>query len=130
MFNVLVLGSSALIHSPPVEAEPTAHKINNKDQTKAPTQKEPKSQKINQPKASNSNSVQPRPSQVPKVRVIDHNEPHCQIEVTLHKYNDKGHSQTQTKTCLDQKSEREIIEFIKESRKKTCQTPFCGCWLG
>ena len=130
MFNVLVLGSSALIHTCPVEADPIPNQRNKKKQTKISTRKNKQNQKVIHAKTHKPVAAQPRQLQQPQARVINHNEPHCQIEVTLHEYNDKGHSQSQTKICLDQKSESEIIEFIKESRKNTCQTPFCGCWLG
>ena len=52
----------------------------------------------------------------------------CQLEFTLYEYDRDG--AVETKTCLDEKSDKEILEIINKAKKKTCASPFCGCWLG
>ena len=56
----------------------------------------------------------------------------CQLEFTHIQYDGEGRTQTKTltKTCLDDKKDEEILKIIKEAQKKTCMSPFCGCWLG
>lgn len=52
----------------------------------------------------------------------------CQLEFTHIQYSREG--ETPTKTCLDEKTDKEILEIINEAKKNTCMSPFCGCWLG
>ena len=52
----------------------------------------------------------------------------CQVELTLNKYDRSG--VTPIKTCLDGKSSEEILKLVEKAKKQTCQSPFCGCWLG
>ena len=56
--------------------------------------------------------------------------PLCQIEFGLNRYNRDGILESAERSCLDEKSDEEILTIIKEARKQTCETPFCGCWLG
>ena len=138
MFGVLVLGGGVLVQSPQVSGEPTSKDVLKKDALNQPTSKlkvAPTNQLVAEDKQQQVESKQgqiddQKPPPSINSRIITHDEPHCQLEVTLHQYDSEGHSQTQTKTCLDNKSETEIIKFIKASREKTCKTPFCGCWLG
>ena len=57
-------------------------------------------------------------------------EPHCQLETVLKKYNLSGNLASSKITCIDSKSDEEIAQIIKENRGETCISPFCGCWLG
>ena len=138
MFGVLVLGGGVLVQSPQVNGEPTSKDVLKKDALNQPTSKlkvEPANQlaaenkKLQERSKQAQNDNQKSPPSL-NGRIITHDQPHCQLEITLHQYDSEGHSQTQTQTCLDNKSETEIIKFIKASREKTCKTPFCGCWLG
>ena len=56
--------------------------------------------------------------------------PYCQLEFTLLQYEKDNAPPIPSKTCLDGKSDAEILKIINEAKKKTCQSPFCGCWLG
>ena len=55
---------------------------------------------------------------------------HCQLEFSQNKYNGNGVPMKTDKICLDEKTDAEILKFIEAARKETCQSPFCGCWLG
>ena len=33
-------------------------------------------------------------------------------------------------TCIDGKSDEEILKIVKEAREPSCMSPFCNCWLG
>ena len=64
-------------------------------------------------------------------------EDYCQLKFTHHKYtrfNAPGatlrNKVESVITCLDEKSEEEILKIINAAKKQTCETPFCGCWLG
>jgi len=52
----------------------------------------------------------------------------CKIEVHQN-YDSFGQVETIV-TCLDEKSDEEALQVIKEARKNDCASPFCGCWLG
>ena len=52
----------------------------------------------------------------------------CQLEFTHIQYSRDG--ETETKTCLDGKTDEDILKIINEAKKNTCNSPFCGCWLG
>jgi hypothetical protein len=138
MFGVLVLGGGVLVQPPQVNGEPTSKDVLKNDALNqpmsklkvAPTNELTADDQKPQETSKKEQIDDQKPPPLVNSRMITHDQPHCQLEITLHQYDSKGHSQTQTKTCLDNKSETEIIKFIKTSREKTCQTPFCGCWLG
>ena len=52
----------------------------------------------------------------------------CQLAFALTKYSESP--PTRYPICLDGKSDTEILKIIKEAKDQTCQSPFCGCWLG
>ena len=52
----------------------------------------------------------------------------CQISMQLKHYD--FHNERTEKTCLDGKTDVEVIQKLKEYQGQTCITPFCGCWLG
>ena len=108
MFGALVLGGGVLL-SNNGEANPPA------TESKEPTTKEPAPQK-------EESTQEQKPVE---------NE-FCQLEFTHIQYDGEGRTQTKTltKTCLDDKKDEEILKIIKEAQKKTCMSPFCGCWLG
>ena len=72
-----------------------------------------------------SKEVQPKES---SERAVEKEEEFCQLEFTHIQYSREG--ELPTKTCLDEKTDKEILKLINEAKKKTCMTPFCGCWLG
>ena len=113
MFGALVLGSGTLLSSPQVGAEPS----------KQPPPKPVKSN-VERPSLSPAppQSATPPPTNQPK------RDPYCQLEFTLHRY-EQRRPITEI-TCLDGKSDAEILKIVKEAKTHTCQSPFCGCWLG
>ena len=62
--------------------------------------------------------------------ISSHEIAHCQMEFSLSAYDRDGIRESTNTICLDEKTDEEILTVIKEARKETCQTPFCGCWLG
>ena len=107
LFGVLVLGSSVLLQA----AEPG----------EAP--KQPNTGPDESATPTPGDRAQPTP---PKVK-----EPvnkFCQIALTLNKY-DRNSVQKVT-TCLDGKTNAEILKTVEDAKKETCRSPFCGCWLG
>ena len=104
MFGALVLGGGVLLSSNG-EANPPA------TENKESTTKEaaPQKEESTQDKKPEENEF-------------------CQLEFTHIQYDREG--RTQIKTCLDDKKDEEILKIIKEAQKKTCMSPFCGCWLG
>lgn len=48
----------------------------------------------------------------------------CQIKVVHIDHRDF----VKTTTCVDEMSDKEILELIKEKRSNSCTQ--CGCWLG
>ena len=104
MFGALVLGGGVLLASNS-EATPPAES-NDDSPAKESTQEAP-----------------------PKTETVQKEEdPICQLGFTLTTYDRER--VIPTKTCLDGKSDEEILKIINEAKKKTCQPPFCGCWLG
>ena len=127
MFGALVLGGSMLIQPPDAEAEPESQEPSSQpdEQTSKTPQKPPvqaKSIPASPPPArlKMTKTDQPRKAKKP--------EQHCQMEFTLHKYSRDGVELIPT--CLDDKSDAEILKVIHEAKKQTCMSPFCGCWLG
>jgi hypothetical protein len=54
----------------------------------------------------------------------------CQIMFSLSRYDRDGVREHTDTVCLDEKTDEEILTVIREAREETCQSPFCGCWLG
>ncbi len=55
----------------------------------------------------------------------------CELEVTLNNaYDFERMVPKKYTTCIDDKSDEEILSIIKEKKKAACYTPHCGCWLG
>jgi len=139
MFGALVLGGGMLIQTTEAEAEPSAQNPNTKPAEhkdteatgKASNTKDRLAQK-KQKKSSSEKPVLPNSDQAKRPPTQDQTQtnPHCQLNFTLHKYDRDGVSNFNTTTCLDDKSDAEILSIIKEAKKQTCNTPFCGCWLG
>ena len=128
MFGVLVLGGAMLAKaeetpkSPKTSAEPQSE--TDKTQTPAinpsPATK-PRAPTVKRPEQPSRPTLERTPK-FPKASEI------CQVELTLHKYDRDG--VTPVKTCLDGKSSDEIMKLVEKAKKQTCQSPFCGCWLG
>jgi len=57
-------------------------------------------------------------------------EKHCQMELVSKSYDMLGELQGSSVTCIDKIDDEMVALLIKEARKKSCATPFCGCWLG
>lgn len=55
---------------------------------------------------------------------------HCQMEFSQNQYDREGRRVSTESICLDDKTDEDILRFIEEARKDTCESPFCGCWLG
>jgi hypothetical protein len=114
MFGALVLGGGILVTSTSSAADPA--------EIPEPTKNKPSEET----KESTKEPLHtPRPE---KHLEKDAPADHCQLEFTLYKYNRDGAEAV--KTCLDDKKDEEILNIIKEAKTKTCDTPFCGCWLG
>ena len=84
-----------------------------------------------EPAAANENNM-PNNKDLPPLQTENQwfksDDSYCQLEFTLKKYDREGYEKDVT--CLDELSDAEIIKVIKESKADTCQSPFCGCWLG
>ncbi|MEE2786960.1 MAG: hypothetical protein VX589_06440 [Myxococcota bacterium] len=130
MFGALVLGGSMLARAeePPTQTEPT----------RAPS---PAAEPARPgPPASTEQTAKPAPaprpspapappsSSPPETSTPSAGQTYCQLELTHNQY-DRARVKT-VKTCLDGKTDAEILKVIKEAQMKTCQSPFCGCWLG
>ena len=108
MFGALILGGGVLLSNNGEANPPT------KTETKTPaTESKPPKKEPTQNKTTEENEF-------------------CQLEFTHIQYDGEGRTltKTPTKTCLDDKKDEEILKIIKEAQKKTCMSPFCGCWLG
>ena len=63
-------------------------------------------------------------------------EDYCQLEFNLNKYARSSDPAAEEggvekiRTCLDEKSDEEILKIIQDAKSQTCNSPFCGCWLG
>ena len=139
MFGALVLGGGMLIQPTEAEAEPEAQEAAAKPAKRKDT--EAKNQASSK-KGSLTKESQTKPlgqrntpqktgsSKVKSALIPPPSNTICQIDFTLHTYNRDGVSESQKTTCLDDKSDAEILSIIKEAKKQTCDSPFCGCWLG
>ena len=113
MFGALVLGSGTLLSSPQAGAEPSE-------------QPPPKPVKSH---ADRPQTPPPPPQGAPPPTTNQpKRDPNCQLEITLHRY-EKRQPITEI-TCLDDKSDAEILKIVKEAKTHVCQSFFCGCWLG
>ena len=110
MFGVLVLGAAAIAEAnepkPPVDQD-----------AQPPT---------SQPSTADAQTAKPiiPPATSPQTK----RDEHCQLEFTLNRYSREGVEHI--KTCLDGKTQAEILKVIDDAKKQTCGSPFCGCWLG
>ena len=126
MFGALVLGGSMLVQPPEAEAEPESKELKGKPDQGSQAQQKP-------PVKAKSVPAPPPParlttSEINQPRAAKRSAQHCQMEFTLHKYSRDGVELIPT--CLDDKSDAEILKVIHEAKKQTCMSPFCGCWLG
>ena len=62
--------------------------------------------------------------------IADETEKHCQQELVLRKYTPLGDVLSSKATCLDGKSDDEVLTLLAKNKEDTCLSPFCGCWLG
>ena len=129
MFGVLVLGGSMLVKPHLITAEPRTQ-----DPNVQPTSKRPEAP-IDSHKTSIKTPAETKGKPPLPVKAIPVERPvkerpaeDCQMEFTFYKYSREGVEPLST--CLDNKSEAEIITLIKEAKQQTCHSPFCGCWLG
>ncbi len=112
MFGVLVLGAGAILHSvDPASAQEKTNVGPGDQPTSAPTKATPK-------------APSSQPTTMPAVKEPEH----CQLEFTFNRY-DRERVQS-IKTCLDGKSDEEVMKIINDAKNQTCASPFCGCWLG
>ena len=137
MFGALVLGGGLLVATTDSNADPDTD--SEKKTEKQPEKKEVPAQQqesntkskeaIQHPKDNpRENTTQgslSEPLTEPQARPSVTN---CQMEFTLYKYDRE--SIEPVHTCLDEKTNEEILKIIEESKKQTCMSPFCGCWLG
>ena len=136
MFGALVLGGGMLIQPTEAEAEPNAQEPTTKPKPKESTaQKTAPSAKVDQTAQTKPiKRIAPPPSSrlaksklsPPEAQRVEH----CQLDFTLYTYDREGIVESQQSTCLDNKSDAEILSIIKKAKEQTCNTPFCGCWLG
>ncbi len=70
------------------------------------------------------------PAPLTRTQVSSHDVEHCQLEFSKSAYDRDGVRESTNTICLDEKTDEEIRAVIQEARKETCETPFCGCWLG
>ena len=136
MFGALVLGSGALLtvtHAPAHPTQPVQpdSDIKNKAHASGSSQvAPPKAQPKTQPKTQ----LKPQPTTQLKSRTLSKSSrlgattQYCQTEFTFYEYHRDGSEETVT--CLDDKSEAEILKIITEAKKSMCKSAFCGCWLG
>jgi len=112
MFGALVLGGGMLVTSTEVEANP-GDKSDDKSSAETKSESPKPADRLEAP--SENHQVLPAAQ-------------YCQLEFILYKY-DRERVEP-VRTCLDEKKDEEILQIIKEAKTKTCQSPFCGCWLG
>jgi len=115
LFGVLVLGSSFLLHA----AEPG-------DAPKQPNTGPDDSAKPTPGETAKSAPGERTPPTPPKAKQPVNK--FCQIALTLNQYDRK--SVQKVTTCLDGKTNAEILKAVEDAKKETCRSPFCGCWLG
>lgn len=77
---------------------------------------------------SKPNGLEVEPSQAQELNKKQGDYAYCQLEFTLNKYAREGVDHEVT--CLDELSEAEIKKVIDNAREQTCNSAFCGCWLG
>jgi hypothetical protein len=114
MFGALVLGGGMLVSTTNSVADPGENPEQNSEEKKSEQTTTPTEQPLNPQRDVQTKQDTP--------------EDHCQLEFTLYKYNREGAEAV--KTCLDDKKDEEILNIIKEAKTQTCNSPFCGCWLG
>ena len=122
MFGALVLGGGLLMTSGGAEAEPVEPPAEKKDNTSSSATGEQKP--VTVPPAKIETLKQAENKRLDKTRPAKH----CQLEFTFNKYSRDGVNSA--RTCLDGKKDAEILKVIEEAKTQTCQSPFCGCWLG
>ena len=122
MFGALVLGGGLLMTSGGAEAEPVVPPPEQKDNTSSGATGEQTPTTVPSAKADLLKQTEKR--RLEKTRPAKN----CQLEFTLNKYSRQGVNSS--KTCLDGKKDAEILKIIEEAKAQTCQSPFCGCWLG
>ena len=104
------------------EAEPVEPPAEKKDNTSSSATGEQKP--VTVPPAKIETLKQAENKRLDKTRPAKH----CQLEFTFNKYSRDGVNSS--RTCLDGKKDAEILKIIEEAKTQTCQSPFCGCWLG
>ena len=113
MFGVLVLGAGAIVQA----SEPTTPEAS----AKSGPGEQPTTMPTTQPQTKEPAK---QPTTMPAAKPPEH----CQLEFTFNRY-DRERVQS-IKTCLDGKSDEEIMKIINDAKNQTCASPFCGCWLG
>jgi hypothetical protein len=144
MFGALVLGGGMLVASTNAIADPvenpestpeekTSEELvsKKKKSRKKPFKKKKSEGEVLEEKGLELSKNEADPVNIPEEDsqlVLERPEGDCQLEFTLYLYNRDGVEAE--KTCLDEKDDEEILSIIKEAKTQTCNTPFCGCWLG
>jgi hypothetical protein len=122
MFGALVLGGCFHQSNPANSGEPEADTTEAKPAIQDPTQ------------PTSENPSRPNQDKSPEEAAPAD---YCQLEFNLNKYArfnepgaEEGKVDERVRTCLDDKPDEEILKIIKEAKTQTCNSPFCGCWLG
>ena len=64
-----------------------------------------------------------------KIEEVQEVEAICQVAMTKTTYQMNFESKQET-TCLDQKTDEEVLKIVNDAKEESCISPFCGCWLG
>jgi hypothetical protein len=128
MFGPLVLGGGMLVQSMDAEANP----VEQEPTEEPPIDESRKATDEQKGGAKAPSTVEAEEPQTGEPVAVESSEDEasgtCQLEFTLHEYDRDGVASS--KTCLDGKSNAEILEIVEEAKNQTCASPFCGCWLG
>ena len=130
MFGALVLGGGLLVNN--AKADPDTDSSPKTDNPKTPekndTEKQPLPTTEKEDSTTRSPTTEDRPADPRPVVETKPPIENCQLTFTLYKYDRE--SAEPVHTCLDNKTDEEILKVIGEAKKQTCMSPFCGCWLG
>ncbi|MEC7987323.1 MAG: hypothetical protein VX278_19285 [Myxococcota bacterium] len=125
MFGALVVGGGLLVSCAQAEPESQSDKPTPKETTPPKETTAPKDTSKEASSANRETSSPPTSADPEQPHPTD---THCQLSFTLYKYSRDGVDPVHT--CLDDKSDKEILKVIEEAKKQTCASAFCGCWLG
>lgn len=118
MFGALVLGGGILVQPGCAGADPVQKKPAPDPSAEQPAPVQPAVPPAQPTSAPTADTAAANPDNA-----------YCQIELTLHKYKRDGVVES-VKSCMDGKTNAEVLEALEAAKKQTCGTPFCGCWLG